>query len=328
MSLKKFAAILLCAVLGLSVFAGCSGVSSENRVVIYSSAEDYINEYFSQRLNEKFPEYQITIEYLSTGESAAKLKAEGAQSPCDIVWGLEVGYLDALTENLADLTAYNDDDYVEDMKIGQGKYLVAHRYSGCIAVNKNLLAEKNLAIPQSYQDLLKPEYKNLIAMPNPKSSGTGYIYLKSLVNSMGEDAAFDYFEKLSQNVLQFTSSGSGPINSLVQGEIAIAMGMTSQAVIEINAGQPFEILYFDEGAPFTACGYGMIKGKETKKAVQEVFDFFYTDLIHGEKEKFLPEKIFEGQENKIENYPKDIPYADMKGNTSEEKERLLDKWIY
>ncbi|MBE6885685.1 MAG: extracellular solute-binding protein, partial [Ruminococcaceae bacterium] len=204
----------------------------------------------------------------------------------------------------------------------------AHRYSGCIAVNKSLLAEKNLATPQSYQDLLKPEYKNLIAMPNPKSSGTGYIYLKSLVNSMGEDAAFDYFEKLSQNVLQFTSSGSGPINSLVQGEIAIAMGMTSQAVIEINAGQPFEIIYFDEGAPFTACGYGMIKGKETKKAVQEVFDFFYTDLIHGEKEKFLPEKIFEGQENKIENYPKDIPYADMNGNTSEEKERLLDKWIY
>lgn len=327
MNIKKLTALFLIIAVCASMFAGCSS-SDETSVVIYSSDEDYINEYFQQRLNEQFPDYNITIEYLSTGESAAKLKAEGTSTPCDIVWGLEVGYLDNLTENLADVSGYDSSIYVEDMQMGDGKYLVAHRYSGCIAVNTKLLQEKGLAVPQSYEDLLKPEYKNLIAMPNPKSSGTGYIYLKSLVNAWGEDKAFDYFEKLSGNVLQFTSSGSGPINSLVQGEIAIAMGMTSQAVIEINNGQPFEILYFDEGAPFTACGYGIIEGKQEKQAVKEVFDFFYSTLIHEEKELYLPEKIFVDQENNIKNYPKDIPYSDMTGNTADEKVRLLEKWIY
>ncbi len=328
MKIKRILALLLALVLCVSVLAGCGKTVDENSVVIYSSDEDYINEYFLERLKEQFPDYNITIEYLSTGENAAKLMAEGKETPCDIVWGLEVGYLDNLTENLADISSYDTSVYVSDMQMGDGRYLVAHRYSGCIVVNTDLLKQKNLPVPQSYEDLLKPEYKNLIAMPNPKSSGTGYIYLKSLVNAWGEDKAFSYFEKLSGNVLQFTSSGSGPINSLVQGEIAIAMGMTSQAVIEINKNQPFEILFYDEGAPFTACGYGIIEGKQDKQAVKDVFDFFYSDLIHEEKAKFLPEQIFVNQENTIQNYPKNIPYSNMDGNNAAEKERLLAKWVY
>lgn len=327
MNTRKLTAILVMLALCVGIFSGC-GSQKDDQVVIYSSDEDYINEYFMTRLREKFPQYDIVIEYLSTGENAAKLKAEGLETPCDIVWGLEVGYLDGLTDLLADVSSYDTTKYVEDMQLGNGKYLVAHRYSGCIVMNTELLAQKGLSAPKSYEDLLMPEYQSLIAMPNPKSSGTGYIYLKSLVNAWGEDDAFAYFDKLANQVLQFTSSGSGPINALVQGEIAIAMGMTSQAVIEINNGQPFEILFFEEGAPYTACGYGMIEGKQDNPAVKEVFDFFYNDLIHEEKDLYLPEQIFVDQENKIQNYPKNIPYADMNGNTAEEKQRILDKWVY
>ena len=86
---------------------------------------------------------------------------------------------------------------------------------------RDRLEEKNLAVPTSYADLLKPEYKGLVSMPNPKSSGTGYMFLKSLVNAWGEEEAFAYFDQLAENILQFTSSGSGPVNALVQGEAAI-----------------------------------------------------------------------------------------------------------
>ena len=331
MKMKKLLSLLLVLALcvsGMSLLSGCG--NKGEKVVIYSSDEDYINAYFQERLDAQFPDYNIVIEYRSTGENAALLKTEGTDTSCDIVWGLEVGYLDKMPDLLADISDYSKDHYVEDMKMGDGKYLVAHRYSGCIVVNKDMLAKKGLSTPTSYEDLLKPEYKNLIAMPNPKSSGTGYIYLKSLVNAWGEDAAFKYFDDLykSGNMMQFTSSGSGPINLLVQGEIAIAMGMTSQAVIEQNNGQPFEILFFEPGAPYTACGYGIIEGKQDNKAVKEVFDFFYNTLVQEEKDKFLPETIFKGQEMKVEGYPTDIPYADMAGNTADEKTRLLGKWIY
>lgn len=327
MKMKKLLSLLLVLALCLGGMTALAGCKKGEKVVIYSSDEDYINEYFLGRLKEKFPKYNITIEYLSTGKNAAKLQNEGKNTPCDIVWGLEVGYLDNMTDLLADISDYSKDHYVDDMKMGGDKYLVAHRYSGCMVVNTKLLKDKGLDKPASYKDLLDSQYKGLVSMPDPSSSGTGYIFLKSMVNAWGEDEAFSYFEGLKKNIKDFTTSGSGPINDLLMGEVAVALGMTSQAVMQINEGQPLEIIFDQEvGAPYTACGYGIIKGKEDNKAVKEVFDFFYEELVQEEKDKFLPETIFKDQVMKVEGYPTNIPYADMKNNTADEKERLLGIW--
>ena len=48
-----------------------------------------------------------------------------------------------------------------------------------------------------------------------------------------------------------------------------------------------------------------------------------------DKEFFSPEKVLKEQENRIENYPEDIRYADMTGiEDIQEKERLLSLWRY
>ena len=327
MKMKKLLSVLLVLALCVGCMTAFSGCKKGEKVVIYSSDEDYINEYFLDRLKKEFPDYNITIEYLSTGKNAAKLQNEGKNTPCDIVWGLEVGYLDNMTDLLADISDYSKDNYLDDMKMGGDKYLVAHRYSGCMVVNTKVLKDKGLDKPTSYKDLLDSQYKGLVSMPDPSSSGTGYIFLKSMVNKWGEDEAFSYFQSLKKNIKDFTSSGSGPINDLLMGEVAVALGMTSQAVLQIGEGQPLEIIFDQEvGAPYTACGYGIIKGKEENKAVKEVFDFFYNHLVQEEKDKFLPEAIFKNQEMKVEGYPTNIPYADMKNNTADEKERLLGIW--
>ena len=136
---------------------------------------------------------------------------------CDISYDLEYGYVDKLRSVLADLSAYDTSQYVEDLVDPGMNVLPGTRNGGCIAINRKMLEDKGLPVPTSYQDLLKPEYKGLISMPNPKSSGTGYMFLKSLVNAWGAEEAFDYFKALPPNVLAYTSSGSGPVNALVQG---------------------------------------------------------------------------------------------------------------
>ena len=60
---------------------------------------------------------------------------------------------------------------------------------------------------------------------------------------MGEEKGFEYFDELSKNILQYTSSGSGPVNALVQGEVGIGLGMTFQAVNEINKGSNLTIKF-------------------------------------------------------------------------------------
>lgn len=326
--MKRILSMALVLVLALSTLVGCGNNAADNKVVIYSSAEEYRNEYLQQRLKEQFPDYEITIEYMTSGNQAAKLLAEGGSTACDISYDLEYGYVDKLRENLADLSSYDSGIFLDELVDSQNQVLPELRNGGCIAVNPDVLAAKGLAEPASYQDLLKPEYKGLISMPSPKSSGTGYMFLKALVNAWGEEEALAYFDQLSENILQYTSSGSGPVNALVQGEAAIGLAMTAQTVTEINNGANLKILFFEEGSPYSLYGMAMVKGKETRPAVKEVFDFFYNTLVREEKAKFFPEKIYKSEDYTVENYPTDIQYADMSNNTADEKERLLAKWTH
>lgn len=325
--MKKILSIILLVCLSVGMLVGCG--SSKEKILIYSAGEDYKIAYMQERLNEQFPEYDITIEYMSTGNMAAKVLTEGAQADCDIVHDMEYGYMAQLdaANIFADLSSYDTSIYVEDV-VQSSNYLVECRVGGAVIINTEVLAEKGLAKPSCYEDLLKPEYKGLISMPNPKSSGTGYLFLKGLVNSWGEDEAFAYFENLTPNVLQYTSSGSGPVNALVQGEVAIGLGMTSQAVTQINEGAPLEILFFEEGSPYTIYGQSIIVGKDERECVKEVFDYIINTLTYETVENFYPEKIYKDIDYKVENYPANIVYSDMSNNGIEEKERLLDKWVY
>jgi iron(III) transport system substrate-binding protein len=304
--------------------------TDNNSVIIYTSTEDFRTEHMQELLKGKFPNYDITIQTLSTGNHAAKLKAEGTETEADIILNLETGYMEGLQDILADLSSYNLSEFLPELVPASRRFLPWDKSSGAIVINRSKLESAGLPIPESYQDLLKPVYKGLISMPNPKTSGTGYMFLVSLINAWGEDTAFTYFDSLALNILQFTTSGSGPVNALIQGEVAIGLGMTLTAVNAINTrGVPLELLFFAEGAPNITTSFGIIKGKETRPAVKEVFEFTLTKLLVDDKELYCPEAIFKNQQVNIPNYPKNIPYAKMDGVYDLTlKERLMGKWKY
>ena len=146
---------------------------------------------------------------------------------------------------------------------------------------------------------------------------------------MGEAKALAYIDQLEFNVKQFTESGSGPIKLLIQGEVGIGLGLTFQAVNQINTGSPFKIIYPKEGSPYSLTGTGLMKRHADDPDVQRVFDFIINDFPLYDKEHFSPEVILQNQKNTIQNYPTHIPYAAMSGiEDIHEKERLLDLWKY
>lgn len=324
--IKRLTTIAFTVLLTLTLF-GCG--QKRESVLIYTSSEDFKIENMTMRLSEKFPDYEITVEYIATGNHAAKLIAEGVNTECDITHDLDYGYLSQLDSAgvLADLSSYDKSVYVDDVNLSPN-YIIELRNSGAIILNTQVLQEKGLDEPTCYEDLLAPAYKGLISMPNPKASGTGYMFLKSLVNAWGEEKAFAYFDQLTPNILQYTSSGSGPVKALIQGEVAIGLGMTAQAVTEINSGTPLKIIGFEEGLPYTLYGQAIIKGKEQRPAVKEVFDYLVNEYNYENNELFFPEKIYKDKDYSVVNYPQNIQYADMSNNTIEEKNRLLEKWKY
>ena len=302
--------------------------ADNNDVIIYTSTEEFRTIHMQELLKEKFPNYNITLLFLPTGNHAAKLMAEGKQSEADIILNLETGYLEGLQDILADLSGFNLSEFLPELVPASKRFLPWDKSSGAIVINRSKLESLKLPVPASYQDLLDPIYYRHISMPNPKSSGTGYMFLISLINAWGEDAAFAYFDKLAKNILHFTTSGSGPVNDLIQGEVAIALGMTLTAVNAINTrGIDLELHFFDEGAPGITTGFGIIEGKQNRPVVKEVFEFAMTRLVKDDKELYCPEPIFINQPNNIANYPKSIRYAKMDGVYDLAlKKRLTEKW--
>ena len=325
--MKRTVLLVFALVLALSClsFAGCS---KKETIVIYTSAESFRIDYMNERMKEQFPQYDIRIDYKSSGDQANLMKAAGKNVECHITHDLEYGNAADLANlgifadltNVIDFSGFSEDTVVSNF------YAPELRNGGAIILNMDVLTEKGLDEPTCYEDLLDPQYKGLISMPNPKTSGTGYMFLLSLVNAWGEEEALQYFTSLSDNILAFESSGSGPVNKLITKEVAIGFGMISHAVQQINEGENLKILIFEEGAPYSLYGQAVIAGNETNPAVMEVFDFLVNHITPEMCERFYPEKLYKDKDFTIQNFPADVTYSDMSNNTPERKAQLLDKW--
>ena len=332
---------ILAGLIVLFLFVSCIVISITScltkTIIIYTSTEDYTMEYLQECLDKEFPEYDVRVEYLSTSNIAARVIAEGNSSDCDIVLAEEYGYVEKMASSgvLCDLTEFfTKEDYAvyteESLSTDAKNYLLpGYKMGGGIILNTKVLKQKGLAEPKSYADLTKPEYKGLISMPSPKSSATGYMFYLSLVNEWGEDKAVEYFNKLAPNVNAFTSSGSKPVNLLVTEEVAVGLGMLSQATEKITGGNnDLKIVFFEEGAPFNMCGNAIVKGKEEKEGVMEIMKYLHSFFTPSICEKFYPETIIKDKSYSLKNFPTNISYANMSGNNLDRKEALLTRWTH
>ena len=150
----KVSLIVILALVMAMLLAACNNPStqsnasdadkSSNKVVIYSGAEEYRNEYFLKRIKEEFPDYDVTIEYMPTGNLAAKLAAEGTATDMDIFYDLDFSYAGLVEQYLADVSSYDQSIYVDDCKVSNAHYLAATRNGGAIIVNPDVLAAKGI----------------------------------------------------------------------------------------------------------------------------------------------------------------------------------------
>jgi iron(III) transport system substrate-binding protein len=157
MIMKKGLAFLCCVFVCLG-FLSCKKADNNN-VIIFTSTEDFRTEHMQELLKEKFPNYNITLQVLSTGNHAAKLKAEGTDTEADIILNLETGYLEGLTGVLADLSSFGYAEFLPELVPEHHRYLPWDKSSGAIVLNRDKLGELGLPAPETYEDLLKPIYK-------------------------------------------------------------------------------------------------------------------------------------------------------------------------
>jgi iron(III) transport system substrate-binding protein len=102
-------------------------------------------------------------------------------------------------------------------------------WGAAICYNLVELQKQGLPRIESWKDLLRPEFKGKIVMPNPNSSGTGFLDVTAWLQMFGEKGGWDYMDKLHENVAVYTHSGSKPCVMAGNGEFPVGIAFEYRA---------------------------------------------------------------------------------------------------
>jgi len=281
---------------------------------------------------------KINVSMKGSGEALAQLIAE-KDNPKTDVWfgGTGDPHLQAAEQGLS--LEYKSPSLSQlypwaQQQAQQAGFKTVGIYSGPLGFgyNPELLAKKKLAVPKSWADLLKADYKGDIQVANPGSSGTAYTMVATLVQLMGEDKAFDYLKGLHKNVSQYTRSGTGPIKAVARGETAVSISFVHDGPGEKMNGFPVETITPAEGTGAEIGSMSIIKGARNLEAAKKFYEWALTpaaqEMAAAAKQFQLPSNKSAKNDPRIPDFKKIkfINYDYAKYGASAERRRLIAKW--
>ena len=220
--------------------------ASAGELLVYSSTDADNLKYYMDEFQKDYPDIKVNVVRESTGTMAAKMMAEKDNPQADVLFEMaatvalnmeEAGMFHPYTPKGMDEI---DQRYVD--KEGEVNWVGNYGWAGCICWNTVEAEKLGLPKPTKWSDLTNPVYKGLISMPNPNSSGTGFLDVSSWIQIMGEEAAWEYMDKLHSNVAVYTHSGSKPCKQAGAGEFPIGISWPGRAIKIIKAGAPMEMI--------------------------------------------------------------------------------------
>lgn len=274
--------VLLMLVVIMAALSGCAGAAKKDTEinVLCTPQEEWC-----QGMKQEFEaKYGITVNYvrMSSGESLARIRAEKDNPQFDIWWGGPIdSFVAAKQEGL--LEAYNSPNYknlLDEKKYKDADNTWAGIYVGTLGfcTNTDWLAKNpGVKAPESWDDLLKPEFKGQIMVAHPSTSGTSYTAMATVLQIRGEAAGWEYLKQYAGQMAQFTKSGVAPAKFVGQGEAAVGIVFSHDIVNEIDNNKlPLVLTFPKEGTGYEIGGMGILKGGKHMQAAKQWFDWALT----------------------------------------------------
>lgn len=244
-------------------------------ITVYSALEDEEIAAYLEAAQAEMPDLTINVLRLSTGDLGARLIAESANPQADVLWGFAVTNIlnPAIYDLLEPYTAEGVDALDAQYRDADGRWFAPIGYMGAFCVNTARLEQIGAPVPRSWADLTDPVYEGEVVMPDPGSSGTGYLQIAAILQGMGEEAGWQLISDLDPNMAQYTTSGSRPCRMAQVGEYAIGASLSFVAMQGIDQGYPLEMVIPSDYAGFELEGNGLIRGASNPDDARRFLDW-------------------------------------------------------
>ncbi len=247
-------------------------------ITIYTSYEEDEAAAFLELARDALPDVKMNMLRLSNGDLAARIIAEKGNPQHDVLWGFAASTIvnPQIEETLEPYSPDGIKAIPAQFRSPDDKWFAVTGYMTAFCVNNERLKDKGLTMPTSWADLADPAFKDEVVMPNPASSGTGYIQISSILQIMGEEKGWAFLDVLDENIAQYIKSGSKPCHAASAGEYVVGASYDVRAIKNIAEGYPITMVIPSEGAGNELEANALVKTSKNKEDAKKFLDWTVT----------------------------------------------------
>ena len=312
----------------------CFTVTAQARdLLVYTALEDDEIPRYLALFEKNHPGIQVKIVRDSTGIITAKLLAEKDNPRADLVWGTAATSL-MLCDQAGMVAPYAPrgiDRVVPKMKDSNPvpHWVGIKAWMSGFCINTIECEEMTLPCPESFEDLLNPVYKGHLVMPNPASSGTGFLTVSALLQLKGEKEGWAFLDKLHANMARYTHSGSKPCKIAGSGELPIGISFAYRGFMQQAKGEPVKTIFPKEGSGWDVEANCLIKKANMNPDAKTFLDWAISPEVMKEYAQVYPVTAYATGVPVPDGFPKD-PAAQLITNNFQwaaaNRTRILKEW--
>ncbi len=317
----------------LAALAALPSQAATTVLSVYTALETDQLKAYQTAFNQAHPDIEIKWTRDSTGIVTAKLLAEKNNPVADVIMGVAASSM-VVFEREGMLQPYAPGN----LKAINPRFRSAANppswvgmdvWGAAICYNVAEAVKQGLPKIESWKDLLRPEFKGKVVMPNPSSSGTGFLDVTAWLQIFGDKGGWDYMDGLHQNVAVYTHSGSKPCVMAGAGEFPVGISFEYRANTVRAKGAPIDVIFPKEGLGWDLESIAIVKGTSKLQAAQKLADWAATREANELYAKNFAITAIPGLATRLKYVPSDYEQRLVKNDfrwMGQQRDAVLTEW--
>jgi iron(III) transport system substrate-binding protein len=319
--------------LAMGLVAPVASAQEKTSITVYTALEADQLKAYKAGFEAAHPDVEIRWVRDSNGVITARLLAEKAAPKADVVMGVAATSLmlmdqEGMLQSYAPAGLDHLKPALRDHR-PQPTWVGMDVWASALCVSKVEREKLGLPLPARWTDLTDPAWKGRITMPNPASSGTGFLMVSAWLQMMGEEKGWAFMDALDRNIASYSHSGSKPCKQAATGEFAIGLSFEYRANKLIEQGAPIELVLPAEGLGWDMEAVGIVKGTAHVAAARTLLDWAVTPEANALYAQNFAIVARPEVQTRLPHVPADLETRLIKQDfawAAANRERILTEW--
>ncbi len=263
------AALAIALATGLVAAAGAAA-AAEGKLVLYTSQPNTDAQQTIDAFKAKHPRVEIVFVRDGTPRIMARLRAEfeAGAAQADVLLIADAVTMEGLKKE-GRLLAH---EKAEIAAYPAGIHDPARMWFATKLITTGIVYNNKAPLkPTSWTDLVRPEAKNLVAMPSPLTSGAALIHAMTLTGSL--PGGWSYYEALRNNGAVAAGGNGDILRQVATGEKLYGMIVDFLPIREKAKGAPVEFIFPSEGVSAVSEPVAILSTTKNPEAARAFVDF-------------------------------------------------------